>query len=184
MTENELKKLSRIELLEILAEVTERNEALKIENDGLKACLEAREIPIKNAGSIAEASLELSNVFAEAQKAADIYLENIRRQEEESKQRTEAIIRSMEENCRLAEDKVKETCNALRAATENECAEKLRATEENCAALEQALKERYKARFAELETQRAAFEAEAEALRQSVQSSTEESRRGLFGRRK
>ena len=42
--------------------------------------LENKRIDIQQSGSIAEASLKLTNVFEEAQKAADLYLSNIKRE--------------------------------------------------------------------------------------------------------
>ena len=43
------------------------------------ARLEERRIAIEESGSIAEASLKLTKVFEEAQKAADLYVENVKR---------------------------------------------------------------------------------------------------------
>ncbi|MCY7237644.1 DNA repair protein [Streptococcus infantarius] len=40
--------------------------------------LENQEIKLANAGSIAEASLSLTKVFEESQKAADLYLKNVK----------------------------------------------------------------------------------------------------------
>ena len=45
------------------------------------ARLEERRIAIEESGSIAEASLKLTKVFEEAQKAADLYVENVKRKE-------------------------------------------------------------------------------------------------------
>lgn len=75
-----LKKLSRKALLEILLDTTKRVEELEEELRKAKEELADREIKIKNAGSIAEAALELNHIFEAAQKAADDYLENIKRQ--------------------------------------------------------------------------------------------------------
>jgi hypothetical protein len=43
-----------------------------------KAKLEDRRITIEKAGSLAEASLQLTKIFEEAQKAADLYLDNVK----------------------------------------------------------------------------------------------------------
>ena len=45
--------------------------------------LEVREFEFSKIGSIAEASLAVTNIFKEAEKAAVIYIENIRRRCEE-----------------------------------------------------------------------------------------------------
>lgn len=78
MTDKELKKLNRRELLEMLIEECKRNDALQARLDVAEKELADRKIIIENAGSIAEASLQLNQVFEAAQKAADQYLENIR----------------------------------------------------------------------------------------------------------
>ncbi len=77
MTDKELKKLSRYELLEMLLEQSKEVQRLK-ELEKANALLEERQILIHNAGSIAQAALKLNGVFEAAQKAADQYLENIK----------------------------------------------------------------------------------------------------------
>lgn len=79
MTDKELKKLSRAELLELLLESNRENERLRKQLEKAKGLLASRVIEIENAGSIAEAALALNGVFQAAQLAADQYLENVRR---------------------------------------------------------------------------------------------------------
>ena len=78
MTENELRKLNRSELLQLLIEQTQRNENLEAELENVKKQLSDKEIRINEAGSLAEASLKLNGVFEAAQQAAEQYLENIK----------------------------------------------------------------------------------------------------------
>lgn len=78
MTDKELQKLKRAELLEIMLNMKSENEALKIENDKLRLSLNNKEITLQETGSIAEASLKLNGIFQSAQEAADVYIENIR----------------------------------------------------------------------------------------------------------
>ena len=78
MIEKDLKKLRRSELLEIMLDQSYEIDQLRKRVKELEAQLEDRRIKIENAGSIAEASLQLTKVFEEAQKAADLYLENVR----------------------------------------------------------------------------------------------------------
>ncbi|MGI5949735.1 hypothetical protein [Peptoniphilus sp.] len=75
---SDLKKLNRKELLELLLEQVKENERLKTELMEAKKELENREIIIENAGSLAEASLEIFEVFKNADKAAQAYLENVK----------------------------------------------------------------------------------------------------------
>ena len=79
MADKELRKLQKIELLEILVDQRKRIDELEAELAETRQKLEQREIQIRSSGSIAEASLKLTNVFTEAQKAADLYVENVKR---------------------------------------------------------------------------------------------------------
>lgn len=83
MTDRELKKLSRADLLELLLAESRENEQLRAQLAEANARLASRQIEIENAGSIAEAALQLNGVFQAAQAAAEQYLENIRRIAEE-----------------------------------------------------------------------------------------------------
>ncbi len=79
MTNQELKKLSRADLLELLLEERRENERLRVVLK--KACekLADKNLQIDNAGSIAEASLRLNGVFQAAEAAAAQYLDNVKR---------------------------------------------------------------------------------------------------------
>lgn len=79
MTDKELHKLKRSELLELMLEQSKEITRLKRQQKAMEKQLRDREIAIQEVGSIAEASLALSKVFAEAQQAADLYLENVER---------------------------------------------------------------------------------------------------------
>lgn len=79
MTDKELRKLTRIELLELLLEQSKEVERLQKELDHTKAALYDKQIMIENAGSIAEAALRLNGVFEAAQAAAEQYLNNLKR---------------------------------------------------------------------------------------------------------
>lgn len=78
MTDRELRKLHRRDLLELLLEQARENEALQRQVTQLEQQLSDRKIELEEAGSIAEASLRLSGVFQAAQSAAEQYLENLR----------------------------------------------------------------------------------------------------------
>ena len=85
MTEKDLRKLGRADLLEMLIAQTKENDSLKEQIAQLQNQLENREITLEKTGSIAEASLQLNSVFEAAQQAAEQYLENIRRAEKISR---------------------------------------------------------------------------------------------------
>ena len=78
MTDNELKHLSRTDLLEMLiAQSSEINE-LRAELEKANAQLADRTLKVDKAGTLAEAAFAVNDVLAAAQAAADQYLENIR----------------------------------------------------------------------------------------------------------
>ena len=79
MTEKELLKLRRSELLEIMLAQSQEIDNLRQQLDEANAKLADREIRLSESGSIAEASLRLTNIFTEAQKAVDLYVENMKR---------------------------------------------------------------------------------------------------------
>ena len=79
MKDKELRHLSRSELLEMLLVQVDENKKLKMQLNEMQAQLDNRQILMNEAGSIAEAALQLNGVFEAAQNAAAQYLENIRR---------------------------------------------------------------------------------------------------------
>ena len=79
MTERELRKLSRIDLLQLLLKEIKENEKLRKERKVLQEALDNKEIRIQEAGSIAEAALQLNGIFEAAEQAAAQYLENMRK---------------------------------------------------------------------------------------------------------
>lgn len=85
MTDKELRRLSRAELLEMLLAQTEENERLRERLEDAEKALEDRRIDIAKAGSLAEASLKLNDVFLAADQAARQYVENVRRLAQEGR---------------------------------------------------------------------------------------------------
>jgi hypothetical protein len=82
MTDRELHRLSRKELLDLLIQQSKETKNLQERLDAAEEQLASRRIEVENAGSIAEASLRLNGVFQAAQEAADQYLENVRQRAE------------------------------------------------------------------------------------------------------
>ena len=75
---NELKKMNRSELIEIIYALQKEERRLKKRINELEEKLEDRQIIIDKAGSIAEASLRLNKIFEDAQKAADDYILSVK----------------------------------------------------------------------------------------------------------
>ncbi len=78
MTDKQLRKLSRRELLEMLILQTRKVEQLEKQLEETNRKLHDRMIVIENSGSLADAVMQLNGVFEAAQNAAQQYLENIR----------------------------------------------------------------------------------------------------------
>lgn len=78
MKNEDLRKLSRIQLLELLIEQTKENNELRQQLDEANKKLKSKEIILDEAGSIANAALRLNGIFNTAEAAAAQYLENIK----------------------------------------------------------------------------------------------------------
>lgn len=78
MTDKELRRLSRVELLELLIAQSKDIQELCEQLEEAQQKLKDREIAIEKAGSLAEASLALTDIFRKADEAAALYLDNIR----------------------------------------------------------------------------------------------------------
>ena len=87
MTDQELRKLKRDELLQIMIAQSKRIAVLKKRLDAAERKLASRELALKETGNIAEASLKLNKIFEDAQAAADQYLYNVKRMAQKELQR-------------------------------------------------------------------------------------------------
>lgn len=92
MTEKELKKLNRAELLELLLAQTRETERLQRKLEKAESMLSDRYLQVQKAGDLAHAVLQINKVMDTAQAAAQQYLDNIARMEEETKQRCEKML--------------------------------------------------------------------------------------------
>lgn len=96
MTEKDLKKLNRYQLLELLIMQTEQTKELQKQLEEAKAQLASRDMHMQEIGSIAEAALHLSGIFEAAQTAAALYLNGVKERvaamEAEYRQQAEAIL--------------------------------------------------------------------------------------------
>jgi len=96
LTEKDIKKLNRYQLLELLILQIERADKLQAKLDSLESRMNSQDLKLTAIGSLAEASLQLSGVFEAAQKAADMYLEAAKKHAEEieteAREKAEAIL--------------------------------------------------------------------------------------------
>lgn len=92
MTDKELRKLKRKDLIEILLSLSEENDSLIQENEQLKAKLDNSKIDFKSGAAIAEA-LQLNDIFNLAQDTANQYVKNIVQINEETQIEADEIIK-------------------------------------------------------------------------------------------
>lgn len=90
MTDKELRKLRRSELLELLIAQGKENAALQEKLTQAEDAAQSREMTIQEAGSMADAAVKINDLIGTAQRAVDLYTENIYRicVEQESKAET------------------------------------------------------------------------------------------------
>lgn len=118
MTEKELKKLNRYQLLELLIMQTERAEDLQQRLDDLTKIVRSKTFRTSRLGSIADTSIQISGVLEAAQKAADHYLEAARAQADDivqdaHKQAAE-IVAQAEKRAQLIDIMAEETSTRIK----------------------------------------------------------------------
>lgn len=79
MTDKELRKLSRAELIQMLLQQSQEIQLLRQQLRASEAALEKRVITILESGTLAEAALKLSGIFEAADLACKDYTENLKR---------------------------------------------------------------------------------------------------------
>ena len=131
MTTKELKKLSRADLLELLLAQTKRADDLEERLQQAYKQLSDKRIQLDEAGSIAQAALQINGIFEAAEAAAAQYLDSIQnlssrqeevcaRREEESKSAAEQLLKNTQEKCRSMEIATEKKCSDMVSAAEQE----------------------------------------------------------------
>lgn len=123
MTTNELKKLSRADLLEMLIEQSEEVEKLRALLAEAEEKLGQREVILHEAGSIAEASLQLNGIFEAAQSASKQYLESIQLYSDYQKLVCEKRERQIKIDAERYMEDAKRRCKTMETETRHKCTE-------------------------------------------------------------
>lgn len=159
MTDQDMKKLSRAELLELLIALRKERDALETELLQVKAQLQDKTLCMDEAGSIAEAALKLNGVFESAQAAAQQYLDNIYN----FKERQTAICNQLEAEARAAsEAQKKETFLVLQKMEED--------TRKKCQEMEADAREKSEAYWQEVSKRLQNFCQEHDVLKEPLSS--------------
>ena len=90
MTDKELRRLRRDDLLQILIAQQRQIDELTASMEAAQAQLQQRKIAMEQSGSVAEAALRLNGVFDAAQAAADQYMAEMRARADELRAGAEA----------------------------------------------------------------------------------------------
>ncbi len=77
MINNELKRLSRRELVDVIYQLKKNEDEMKEKIESLEKELSDKRIHLSVAGSVAEAATGITDIFATAQATADLYLHEI-----------------------------------------------------------------------------------------------------------
>lgn len=186
VTDNELRKLSRKDLLELLVSQGRELDDLQSKLEKAEAALQDRQICIEKVGSIAEAALELNGVFEAAQAAARQYLENVRQRsefieeecarkeadcdqrEKECRKQIDRQLREAEQIAKKLEEEAKQNCETLETETKQKCEALEAETKQNCEAMEAEAKQKSEAYWDEISTRLKAFYEEHEALKKMM----------------
>lgn len=166
MTDRELRKLSRAELLELLIAQMKENDGLRRKLDAAGEQIRNRELKLEEAGSIAEAALQLNGVFEAADAAVSQYVANIKRlndrqqevcgrreaetrqkcecMKEETRQKCENLEAETRQKCERMETEIREKCKHLEAETQKKCDAMAAETEKRCGEREKKLEVRYR----------------------------------------
>ncbi len=131
MTDKELKRLSRVELIDIIYEMQKQSEEKDAQMQKMQTALDDRTLRIANAGSIAEAAFSINGIFEAAQAAADQYLASIKAATAdmeqtlaEAEKKRQKILSDAEEQAADLVRKAEEQAASMNTEAEKQCAEK------------------------------------------------------------
>lgn len=124
MTDQEFRRLTREDLIEIIYELQKNVQQLEAENEQLKASLSEKQLKIENAGSIAEAALALNGVFGAAQAAADQYLEQVQAANEKTQQLCDRLLADAQRKANAIVAQAQQEADGIRAMTDESAQEK------------------------------------------------------------
>lgn len=92
MTDKEFKRLNRAQLIDIIYQLQLQIDELTEQNKALENALADKRLRISNAGNLAEAVLEINDLFRSAQSAAEQYLDEIKKVREETEAERQTIL--------------------------------------------------------------------------------------------
>ena len=118
MMDQELRHLTREDLLDIIYELQRRTQQVEQENETIRKQLADRTVKLEKAGSIAEAALALNGVFEAAQAAADQYLAQVHAANEQSQQLADRIVADAQRKATAIVQQAQQEADRIRAMTD------------------------------------------------------------------
>ena len=192
MTDRELRKLSRAELLGLLLEESRENERLREQLNQANQALIGKNIALTKAGSIAEAALALNGVFDAAEQAAQQYLDNIQRlsgeqqtlcQRMEDEARQKAAEQAAQQHldniqrisswaqqilCQRMEDEARQKAEETLTETRRRCSRMEAEAPAKCEEMTASAQQQSSAYWEDVQRQVEAFCAQRDALRELI----------------
>lgn len=108
MTEpKKLRRLNRAELLELLLAESRETERLKQKLERAEVALTDRNIRIAESGNLANAVLSVNGIMEAAQAAAQQYLENIQRMQQETEERCRVLLEEAQAEAKRIREQAK-----------------------------------------------------------------------------
>ena len=123
MTEGDMKKLNRAELLAMLISITQRCDKLEAELQDAYERLDGRDIEVSRAGTLAEAALKINKIFEAADQAGAQYLANLQRMYPGDGSVPPEVLMAASQDAGAAEKEVRAKCQAIEAETKRRCVE-------------------------------------------------------------
>ena len=117
MADRELRRMHRAELIEIIYALKQSEDQLKAQNAALTAQLQDRQLRLEKAGSIAQAALELNNVFAAAPPAAEAAAANTLSQ---ARSEAKRILEQAQADADSLKAQTRQECSAMVEQAEQE----------------------------------------------------------------
>ncbi len=110
MADKELRRMNRMELIEIIYALQQNERQLREENEELRRQLDDKLLRLDSAGSIAEAALGLNYIFEDAEAAAQQYLVSLQNANEgaskildDAQRESDTILSAAKEQARRTE---------------------------------------------------------------------------------
>ncbi len=150
MTDRELRKLRRQDLLQMLLDSEKENLRLRKELEACRSELEKRQTDFVGTGSVEEAARTLSEIFEDAQRAAFEYRSNVENVCDEREEKVRQVVvnaqrylNEMQERCRTRERETEEHCRARERETEEYCRSITERTKQETEAFLTGLRQRF-----------------------------------------